>query len=142
MSKTIIVNPFATEMQIVGIIPIPIINYYNLQSSDYNVYMPPGVLKHLKKRGHWKDFIIYHNFIPEMIANPDYAGQNPKEPNTIELYKVINDYIILPIKLNTETGLFLSSFYVLNKGQEKIKKRLRTRRIFPYSFFVKKQSNG
>ncbi|MFD2088120.1 hypothetical protein [Brevibacillus brevis] len=29
-----------------------------------------------------------------MVENPDYVGQNPKEPG-IELYKKINDTILL-----------------------------------------------
>lgn len=137
MKKTIVVNPYAIEAQIVGEIPEPLIRYYRLQCSDYNVYMPPGVLKHLKKRNHWNDFLTYHTDIPNMIANPDYCGQNPKEANTIELYKVINDHIILPIKLNTDTGLFLSSFYILDNGPDKIHKRLRSNRIYPFSFFLR-----
>ncbi|KXH86914.1 hypothetical protein AU377_13730 [Sporosarcina sp. HYO08] len=98
--------------------------------------MPPGVLKHLKKRGHWGDFERYYHEIPRMIAEPDYAGQNPKEPNSVELYKILSDHVILPIKLNIETGLFLSSFYTLDNGVEKIQKRLRTGRIYPFSFFT------
>lgn len=97
--------------------------------------MPPGVLKHLQKRGHWDDFLRYYQDIPDMIANPDYAGQNPKEPGTVELYKVMSDHCLLAIKLNPDTGLFLGSFYKMDNGAEKIKKRLRTGRIHPFIFF-------
>lgn len=135
MSNSIIINPYSIETQLIGVIPKDVINYYSIQCASYEVYMPPGVLKHLKKRGHWEDFIKYHSHIPDMIANPDYAGQNPKEPNTIELYKVISDYVLLPIKLNVETGLFLSSFYILDNGPDKVQKRLRVDRIHPFSFF-------
>lgn len=134
---TININPNSGYTQLVGVIPECIIKYYSLQCNSYEVYMPPGVLKHLKKRGHWNDFVTYHQDIPNMIANPDYAGQNPKEPDSIEIYKVINDYIILPIKLNTDSGLFLSSFYILDNGADKIIKRIRSGRIHPFSFFNK-----
>lgn len=133
---TIIVNPNATNTQLVGIIPECVINHYSIQCASLEVYMPPGVMKHLKKRGHWNDFLIHHQDIPNMIANPDYAGQNPKEPNTVELYKVIGDHIILPTKLNAASGLFLSSFYILDNGADKIQKRLRAGRIHPFSFFT------
>ena len=134
MKPKIIVNPNATDNQLVGFVPKCIVQYYQIQCVSLDVYMPPGVLKHLKKRGHWNDFITHHQDIPNMIANPDYAGQNPKESGTIELYKVVSDHLIIPIKLNAE-GLFLSSFYALDNGPDKIQKRLRAQRIYPFSFF-------
>jgi|SRR4051794_18591682 hypothetical protein len=133
---TMIINPNSIDTQLVGVIPECIINYYSIQCTSLEVYMPPGVLKHLKKKGHWNDFVTYHQDIPSMIATPDYAGQNPKEPNTVEIYKIVNDHVILPIKLNTDSGLFLSSFYILDNGADKIKKRLRAGRIHPFSLFT------
>jgi len=132
---TINIDPNSTDTQLVGIIPDCIIKHYSLQCNSYEVYMPPGVLKHLKKKGHWNDFVTYHQDIPNMIANPDYAGQNPKEPGTVEIYKIVNDHVLLPIKLNADSGLFLSSFYILDNGAAKIIKRLRSGRIHPFSFF-------
>ncbi len=128
------VNPYATTTQTVGLIPQTIVDYYQIHYKSLEVHMPPGVLKHLKKKGHWDDFMTYHEKIPDMISLPDYAGQNPKEPGTVELYKVLNDHVILPIKLNSD-GLFLSSFYILDNGTNKISKRLRVQRIHPFSFF-------
>ncbi|MFJ7842210.1 hypothetical protein ACIQXG_22565 [Lysinibacillus sphaericus] len=81
--------------------------------------------------------MAYYQDIPSIITNPDYAGQNPKEPDTIEIYKALSDSVILPIKLNTENGLFLSSFYILDNGIDKIQKRLRSGRIHPMPFFTK-----
>lgn len=133
---TINININATETQLVGIIPECIINHYSIQCASLEVYMPPGVLKHLQKRNHWNDFLTYHQDIPGMIAAPDYAGQNPKEPHTIEIYKVLNDHVILPIKLNAESGLFMGSFYILDNGASKIQGRLRSKRIHPFSTFT------
>lgn len=130
---TYTINPTSTEIQKIGAIPQCIIDYYNLQCISAEVHLPPGVLKHLKKRGHWDDFLQYYEIIPQMIAAPDYIGQNPKEPNTIEIYKVISDHIILPIKLNEANGMFLSSFYILDNGAKKIIKRIGTGRIMPFS---------
>jgi hypothetical protein len=131
------VDPNSKETQLVGILPEVLTKYYGLVCESHEVYMPPGVLKHLKKRRHWDDFIKYYNDIPDMISQPDYAGQNPKEPNTVELYKVLADRVLIAIKMNPANGLFLGSFYVLDNGEEKIKGRLRTKRIYPFSFFVK-----
>ena len=132
----IIIDPYAKGSQLVGIIPSVIPKYYKLQCVSHDVHMPPGVLKHLRKRGHWDDFMAHYQDIPEMISHPDYAGQNPKEPESIELYKVMDDHVLLAIKMNPQNGLFLGSFYILNNGVEKIKRRLRVGRIYPYSFFV------
>lgn len=129
------IDPASTETQIIGLVPQCIIDYYSLKCVSSEVYLPPGVLKHLKKRGHWDDFIKYYEDIPEMIAIPDYVGQNPKEPHTIEIYKIIADHVILPIKLNEADGMFMSSFYILDNGADKIAKRLRTGRIFPFAHF-------
>ena len=85
---TYTINPLSTEIQKIGSIPQCIIDYYSLQCISAEVHLPPGVLKHLKKRGHWDDFLRYYEIIPQMIGAPDYIGQNPREPNTIEIYKI------------------------------------------------------
>jgi phage-Barnase-EndoU-ColicinE5/D-RelE like nuclease3 len=131
----ITINPYSKETQLVGIVPKCVVDYYGIPCSSYEVHMPPGVLKHLKKKGHWQDFLKYFEDIPAAISNPDYAGQNPKEPGTVELYKVMSDHVLIAIKMNPDTGLFLGSFYTLDNGAEKIKKRLRVKRIHPFSFF-------
>lgn len=131
----IIINPHATTTQLVGYVPESIVKFYNIECFSYEVYMPPGVLKHLKKRGHWESFLTYHLDIPHMIANPDYAGQNPKEPGTVEMYKIMAEHVLIAIKMNPTSGLFLGSFYTLDNGAKKIQGRLRTGRIYPFSFF-------
>lgn len=136
MPMTIKIDINSTKTQLVGVLPECIINYYSLQCASLEVYMPPGVIKHLHKQGHWNDFVTYHEDIPGMIALPDYAGQNPKEPGTVEIYKILNDHVILPIKLNAESGLFMSSFYILDNGADKIQKRLRSKRIKPFTDFT------
>jgi hypothetical protein len=131
----ITINPYSKDTQLVGVVPKSIVDHYCISCSSYDVHMPPGVLKHLKNKGHWEDFLKYYQDIPGAIANPDYAGQNPKEPGTVELYKVMSDYVLIAIKMNPDTGLFLGSFYKLDNGKEKIEKRLRVKRIYPFSFF-------
>ncbi|WP_338657119.1 plasmid-related protein (plasmid) [Sporosarcina psychrophila] len=135
MSK-IIINPYSTDTQQVGVLPKCLVTYYQLPYTTLDVWMPPGVLKHLKKRGHWEDLLAHHLIIPSAIENPDFAGQNPREPNSLELYKIIDDHLLIAIKMSPEKDLFLGSFYKLDNGQEKIQKRLRTGRIHPFDFFL------
>lgn len=132
----IVIDPYASTTQLVGYVPEAIVKYYSIICSSYEVFMPPGVLKHLQKRGHWNDFLTYYSDIPDMISNPDYAGQNPKEPETIEIYKIMSDHILIAIKMNPSNGLFLGSFYTLDNGVNKIQGRLRNGRIYPFSFFT------
>lgn len=136
----IIVDPYSKEEQLVGRLPEVVTKYYGLICDSHDVFMPPGVLKHLKKRGHWDDFIKYHLEIPNMISNPDYAGQNPKEPNTVELYKVLDDHVLIAIKMNPENSLFLGSFYKLDNGASKVEGRLRIQRIYPFTFFLERDN--
>ena len=104
--------------------------------------MPPGVLKHLKKRGLWEDLMAHHLIIPSAIENPDFAGQNPREPNSLELYKIIDDHLLIAIKMNPENDLFLGSFYKLDNGQEKIQKTLTYRSHSSFRFFFEQYRVG
>jgi|SRR5690625_117715 len=132
----IIVNPYATTTQLVGHIPQNIPKHYGIICPSYEVIMPPGVIKHLRKRNHWNEFLMHHQDLPYMISNPDYAGQNPKEPNSVELYKFLGGHLLIALKLNPTSKLFLGSFYKLDNGANKIQGRLRTSRIHPFSFFT------
>ncbi|WP_139492564.1 PBECR2 nuclease fold domain-containing protein [Brevibacillus dissolubilis] len=123
----------STERQIIGILDIAKIN--QILGIDYqmspHVWMYPGLKKHVQKRhpGIWE---LYHQHIPDIIQNPDYIGQNPKEPNSIELVKQISDSILLAIKIDPSGYLFISTFYDLKNAENKVQKRLRSGRLKPY----------
>lgn len=127
------VDPYATTSQLVGYLPQCLIDYYRIEYHSNDVHMAPGALKHLKKRGHWNEFLLCYRDLPNMIANPDYAGQNPNEPGSVELYKSVGDHVLIAIKLDPAAELFLGSFCKLNNGSVKIRKRLRTGRIYAFS---------
>lgn len=127
------IDPNSQQVQTVGRLPDSIIKNYNLSCPSNEVLMYPGVIKHLKKRDHYSMFLTYHEQIPDIITSPDYVGQNPKEPNSIELYKVLDDHLLIAIKLDPQGYFFLSSFYDLNNGEHKIQKRLASGRIVEFS---------
>jgi len=95
------------------------------------VYIYPGAIKHIKKKhpGIWEQ---YGHSIPLILREPDYIGKNPKEPNSIELYKQLGDHLLLAIKLDPTGYLFVSSLYDLKNAPAKIQKRLASKRIVPY----------
>ena len=130
--KTYKIDPNCAETQCVGEIPASIIKKYNLQCPSNEVLMYPGAIKHIKKK-HAATFVLYYERIPEIICNPDYVGQNPKEPQSIEMYKYLDEHFLVAIKLDPTGYFFLSTFYDLNNGQNKIAKRLRSGRIVPFS---------
>jgi hypothetical protein len=130
--NTYTVDPNSTDTQCVGILPKKIIKKYGLSCPSDEVYMYPGAIKHIKKN-HAATFALYYDKIPDIISNPDYVGQNPKEPKSVELYKLITDYLLVAIKLDPSGYFYLSTFYDLNNGQTKISKRLRSGRIVPFS---------
>ncbi|MDR7319636.1 PBECR2 nuclease fold domain-containing protein [Brevibacillus nitrificans] len=130
------VNPDATQRQIVGMLDIAKINHilgkivFPESGIPREIWMYPGLKKHVQKR-HPGIFEAYHQYVPDIVENPDYVGQNPKEPG-IELYKKINDTILLSINLDPDGYFYVSSFYDLKNAEAKIEKRLQSGRIKPY----------
>ncbi|MGF9710463.1 PBECR2 nuclease fold domain-containing protein, partial [Paenibacillus naphthalenovorans] len=106
----------------------------NLVGIDFpvdEVYMYPGAIKHVRKN-HPGIIESYGHLIPDMIANPDFIGQHPKVPNSLEIIKVVSDHLLLSIQLDPSGYLYVSTFFELNNGHNKIKKRLASGRIVPY----------
>lgn len=103
----------ATHVQTVGKLDLTVIkDLLNIEFPNDEVLVYPGMIKHANRR-HPGDLDNYGHLIPEMIANPDYIGKNPSENNSIELYKVVEDHLILAIKLDPSGYIYLSTFFVL-----------------------------
>lgn len=127
------VDPNCQETQIVGEIPAVVIKHFKLVCPlPPVVKMFPGAIKHIKKK-HAAIFAAHHQSIPDIITNPDYVGQNPTEPNSVEMYKYFGDTLLVAIKLDPTGYFYLSSFYDLNNAQNKIPKRLKAGRIVVFS---------
>jgi hypothetical protein len=123
----------SNDIQTLGQLNIDAINKLlglNLPTVDVQVH--PGAIKHIKRK-HLDDFNKYFHLLPDMIKNPDYVGKNPKEPNSIELYKRVSEHVLVALKLDPSGYLYLSSMYELNNGNHKIHKRLRAGRIVHYN---------
>lgn len=132
MSNTYVVIENSKDPQLIGELDTQKIHQLiQVQLPVQKVYIYPGAIKHIKKNhpGIWEQ---YGHLLPDIIADPDYIGKNPKEPNSIEMYKQINDHLLLAIKLDPSGYLFVSSLYDLNNGHIKIQKRLASGRIVTY----------
>lgn len=118
--------------QLVGQLDIDKIhNLTGVLLSKNGVYIYPGAIKHIKRR-HPGVFEKYGDLIPDIITTPDYVGKNPSEPNSVELYKIVEDHLLLAIKCDPKGYTYVSSLYSLNNGPYKIQKRLKSGRIIPY----------
>ncbi|EEM56360.1 MULTISPECIES: PBECR2 nuclease fold domain-containing protein [Bacillus cereus group] len=116
---------------VVGTLPQVIIDKYELECDSNDVKMYPGAIKHIQRK-HPGIYERYSGNIKDIIENPDYVGNNPKEPNSVELIKVIDEHILIAIKLDPSGYLFLSSMYDMNNGPVKVEKRLKSGRLQPY----------
>lgn len=101
-----------SEKQVVGTLRQDIIDTLNLNLPSADIYMYPGAVRHIKKR-HMDIFQNYFQFIPDIISDPDYAGINPTEPNSVELVKILGDNMLVAIKLDPSGYLYFSSIYQL-----------------------------
>jgi hypothetical protein len=123
-----------TEVQTVGYVSDEVVNgLLGLGLPAGEVHLYPGAIKHVKKKHGEEFWNNNYSLIPDILANPDYVGKNPKEPDSIELIKD-GVYLLIAVKWDDDRKYFyLSSFYTLDNGEYKIRKRLSSGRIVPYS---------
>jgi len=92
------------------------------------IFRSKGLPAHMVKRKHYK-CLKYIDYIPDIIANPDYVGINPNEAgDSIELVKRYEDNVLLGIKLNIDgTYLYVSTMYDVQES--KVSRRLHSGRL-------------
>lgn len=96
---------------------------------EKEIYRSKGLPTHIVKRKHYK-VLKYIDYIPEIIALPDYIGINPNENGTesIELVKRYKDNVLVGIKVDKENGiLYVSTMHDIQEG--KIQRRLHSGRL-------------
>ena len=84
------------KMIFIAEIPDTLLTLLGLPEKQIKVFRSKGLLAHLLKRKHYKA-AKYLDFIPEIIASPDYAGFFDGQ---IELVKVFKDNIFVSIKVD------------------------------------------
>lgn len=88
-----------------------------------------GLKVHIRK--HHPGLLSEMGKIPQIIACPDYVGVNPKEPNSIELVKVLDQNLKVCVKLDQKGGhLFVASLY--NITEAKLLKHIQSGRLKQY----------
>ena len=92
------------------------------------IYRSKGFPTHLINKKHF-NCLKHISSISDIIENPDYIGVNPNEDgDTIELIKILNKYILVGIKLNSdENYLYVSTMHEIQDS--KLNRRLHSGRI-------------
>ena len=87
---------------------------------DRNIYFSPSNLEHMRT-SHPEAFERYGNKLSEILAMPDYVGQNPND-GSIEYVKeflIEGEYVKVAVRLSHSDKYFARSLYVLNKHRVK-----------------------
>ena len=93
-----------------------------------DIFRSKGLPVHMLKRKHYK-CLKYIDYIPDIIADPDYIGINPNESGaSIELVKQYDDHVLLGIKLDMDGSyLYVSTMYDVQES--KVLRRLHSGRL-------------
>lgn len=120
------IQEYTHEIQEIGTLNKKIIKLLGLKKLCGRIVLNPGAIKHIKNK-HEEDFQKYFERIPEIIDNPDYAGKNPKIPNSIELVKKLENAVLVSFEIGSNGLIYLSSFYSI--GEFTIRKGLSSGRL-------------
>ena len=101
----------------VGIVAENIKKLLGLPSmEDDNIYMGATNIAHMES-SHPSDYAKYKDQIQNILASPDYVGQNPND-NSIEYVKnfiIDSEYVKVAVRLSSGNKYYARSLYVLNK---------------------------
>ena len=90
-----------------------------------DIYQSDGLIKHIAS--HHPDCVQYFLSIPTVIAEPDIIGTDPTHPDSIELIKQFDEYLLVAITLNKkENYLYVSSMF--DQTKDKVERRLKSGR--------------
>lgn len=82
------------------------------------IYIGNSNVSHMKSR-HPGDYSKYGKYIPAILSNPDYVGENPTD-GSIEYVKefcIDNEFVKVAVRLSGGGKLYARSLYVLNHNR-------------------------
>lgn len=82
------------------------------------IFLGPTNVAHMQAK-HAADYIKYGGYIPQILANPDYVGQNPSDGSIeyVKEYQVNNEFVKVAVRISSNGTLFARSLYVLNSNR-------------------------
>lgn len=89
-----------------------------------------GLAVHVQK--HHPNEVGNIALIPQIIASPDYVGRNPKEPDSVELVKIVDANVMVCVKLDSKNDYhYVASVYEISDG--KLQNRIKSGRLKKFS---------
>lgn len=82
------------------------------------IYLGPGNIAHMQSR-HPADYAKYGQYIPQILAQPDYVGENPKDGSIeyVKDFQINGEYVKVAVRLSGGGTLYARSLYVLNPNR-------------------------
>ena len=82
---------------------------------DQPIYLGPSNISHMQSR-HPEDYAKYGQYIPEILAFPDYVGENPKDGSIeyVKEFQINGEFVKVAVRLSGGGLLYARSLYVLN----------------------------
>lgn len=85
---------------------------------DQPIYLGDSNIAHMISR-HPQDYTKYGQYIPQILASPDYVGENPKDGSVeyVKEFQINNEYVKVAVRLSGGGTLYARSLYVLNPNR-------------------------
>lgn len=85
---------------------------------DQPIYLGSSNITHMQRR-HPLDYAQYGQCIPQILACPDYVGENPSDGSIeyVKDYQINGEYVKVAVRLSGGGTLYARSLYVLNTNR-------------------------
>ena len=85
---------------------------------DQPIYLGPSNIAHMQSR-HPADYVKYGQYIPQIIAQPDYVGENPADGSIeyVKEFQINGEFVKVAVRLSNSGQLYARSLYVLNPNR-------------------------
>lgn len=108
-----------TQNNKVGTLSARVISLLGLsQKQDQAILLGASNITHMKEK-HPNDYQKYGKYIPQILSQPDYVGQNPKDGSIeyVKEFKVNNDFVKVAVRVSGQGKLYARSLYVLKPSR-------------------------
>lgn len=103
----------------VGRLSAKVIELLSLQLQENQpIYIGDSNVSHMKSR-HPADYAKYGQYIPDILSNPDYVGENPTDGSIeyVKEFQIGNEFVKVAVRLSGSGALYARSLYVLNHNR-------------------------
>lgn len=85
---------------------------------DQPIYIGPSNIAHMQSR-HPADYAKYGQYIPQILAAPDYVGTNPADGSIeyVKDFQINGEFVKVAVRLSGSGVLYARSLYVLNPNR-------------------------